>query len=140
VASSISVKALGVRNVVDALTACAALSGCGGNDAPGGPASAEITVTQASSDSAYEVRSVGQVTNEDYGDAYGVVVVQARRGESTSSRGPALSGTLRLQDGSKVEREKFRSTIWSDFEEYEDFELKCDTVLDLAAVESITVR
>lgn len=133
--------------------ACAVLSACGTSEsspaavesqetkAPKAkpkadpPMKVDVPVTKATPDVSYVLQPKGTATNEKYSDGtYGVVVVQARRGDSTSNRGPLPEGRLELQDGSAVRCEKFRPTVWSDFDAFEGLDLKCDSRVDLTAV------
>jgi hypothetical protein len=99
-----------------------------------------VPVSKTDPDNSYIIGSEAKVSNEDYGDAmYGYVVVRAKRGDDQGNRGPLLTGTVGLSDGSSVKCEKARSTVWSDFESFEDLDMKCSSSLDLKLVSSVTI-
>jgi hypothetical protein len=87
-----------------------------------------VPVIRFDGDRSYLLQPTGLVHNEKYSDGVkGVVTVQGKRGDSQDNDGPLPSGELQLVDGATVRCSKFRSTIWSDFERYEDMDLICDT-------------
>ncbi|MGL5441593.1 hypothetical protein [Mycobacteroides chelonae] len=105
---------------------------------PDPPSQVTVPATKVDLDPSYEIRNTATVSNDVWPDGtFGRVIVMAKRGESTSNRGPLLTGTVKLSDGSKVECERFRSTIWSDFDQFEPLDMRCKTKLDLATVAGV---
>lgn len=105
---------------------------------PDAPSQVTVPVTKVDRDPSYEIRDTATVSNDEWSDGtFGRVVVMAKRGQSTSNRGPLLTGTVKLTNGSTVECERFRSTIWSNFDQFEPLDMRCKSQLDLATVASV---
>lgn len=70
---------------------------------------------------------------------FGQVTVMAKRGNSTSNLTPLLTGTLHMAGGAAVECRQFRSTIWSNFDQFEELTLRCTTAIDVPAVRGVDI-
>ncbi|WP_166906178.1 hypothetical protein [Mycobacterium sp. DL440] len=107
---------------------------------PEPPSQVTVPATKVDPDPSYEIRDTATVTNDTWPQGtFGKVIVMAKRGDSTSNRGPLLRGTVKLSDASTVECERFRSTIWSDFDTFEPLDMRCKNQLDLATVVSVDI-
>lgn len=91
-------------------------------------------------DDTYELQTTASVSNNTWSDGkYGEVIVMAKRANSEGNRTPLLTGTLHMADGSTVECKQFRSTIWSNFEEFEGLSLRCARAIDAPAATSVDI-
>lgn len=104
------------------------------------PSQVTVPATKVDPDPSYEIRDTATVTNDTWPEGtLGKVVVMTKRGDSTSNLGPRLTGTVKLSDGSTVECERFRATIWSDFDTFEPLDMRCKSQLDLSTVTSVDI-
>jgi hypothetical protein len=100
-----------------------------------------VPVTQAAPDDAYVLQGTATVTTEKYDDgSYGYLTVPARRGNSQSNRTPFLQGSFALSNGQAVACSMPRGVIWSDFDNFMDLNLKCDTDIDPSVATGFTIE
>jgi hypothetical protein len=100
-----------------------------------------VPVTQAALGDAYILQGTATVTTEEYDDgSYGYLTIAARRGNSQSNRTPFLHGSLALSNGQTVACSMPRGVIWSDFDNFMDLDLKCDSDIDPSTATSFTVE
>lgn len=121
------------------LTAAVVAFGCGGCSGADAT-SVAVPLIKSNDDTTYFVGPTATVSSEEYDDDQrGTVVVQARRGRSTSNTTPRLSGRLSFRDGSSIQCSMFRSYVWSDFTNFMALNLRCDSDVDPAQATSFTI-